>query len=142
MAEASPVLSEQSLCNIFADCLTSYRKLLLALHAENCNVVRLELVDVTRILDEFGRAKTWGDQAKATFPSRARGSLDDTLRNSPELRGTVREILDRLRWCLGQGRSFCIKYAISSLLTRPQHFLSRRENMIPQGETISFPLIA
>jgi exonuclease III len=89
MAELSPILPEQPLCSVYVDCLTSYQKFLLALHAENCNVVRLGQVNVIRILDEFGRMKTWGDQAKATFPPGARGSLDDTLRKSPELEGTV-----------------------------------------------------
>jgi hypothetical protein len=118
MAELSPAFPEIPLCSIFVDCLTSYQKLLLALHAENCNVLRLEQVDVTRFLDEFGKMKTWGDQAKATFPPGARGSLDDTPRKSPELRGTVREILHRLKWCLDQGRRSCtINYTFFSLLT-------------------------
>jgi hypothetical protein len=117
MAETSSASSEESLSKIFADCLIFYKKLLFALNAENCRVVRLEQVDVTRILDEFGRVKIWGDQTKATFQPRARGSLDDTLRNDSGLQGTVGGILSRLRWCLDQGRSFCIKHAISRSLT-------------------------
>lgn len=104
MAETSPISSEQSLYEIFADCLVSYRKLLLALNAENCGVVRLEQVDVNRTLEEFGRVKTWGYQTKATLPSGARGSLEDTLRDCFELQSTVRSILHRLCWCLDQGR--------------------------------------
>jgi hypothetical protein len=102
MAEASP--SERSLSKAFADCLTSYKKLLFALNAEDCGVVRLEQVNVTRILEEFGRVKIWGDQSRANLPPRARGSLDDTLRKDSELQDTVGGILSRLRWCLDQGR--------------------------------------
>lgn len=104
MAETTLPRSKQSLSNIFADCIASYKKLLLALNAEGCSAVRLEMVDVQRVLDEFGRTKIWGDQTKATLPPRARGSLDDTLRNSPEIQDTVRGILGRLRWCLDQCR--------------------------------------
>lgn len=124
MAEASSTSSKESLSTVFTDCLTYYRKLLLTLNAENCRVVRLEQVDVTHIQDEFGRVKIWGDQTKATLLPRARGSLDDTLRNNPDLQDTVRGVLKRLRWCLDQGRSFSIKYTISHSLTRSQQFLS------------------
>ena len=118
MAEASLASLKETLSEIFADCLVSYQKLLFALNAENCRVVRLGQVDVTRIRDELGRAKIWGDQTKASFPPKARGSLDDTLRNDSELQGTVREILKRLKWCLDQGRPFSLKHAISRSLTQ------------------------
>ncbi|OCL12216.1 hypothetical protein AOQ84DRAFT_360834, partial [Glonium stellatum] len=102
MAEASSASSSESLSTIFADCLMSYQKLLLALNIDDCRIVQLEQVDVARIHDELGRTKIWGDQTKATLPPRARGSLDDTLRNNPDIQGTVRGILNRLRWCLDQ----------------------------------------
>src|SRR6266576_222826 len=116
MAGASSASSKESLSTVFSDCLTYYRQLLLALNAENCRVVQLEQVDVSRIQDEFGRVKIWGDQTKATLLPRARGSLDDTLRNNSDLKDTVLGVLKRLSWCLGQGRSFSIKYTISHSL--------------------------
>ena len=124
MAEASSASSKESLSTVFADCLTYYRELLLALNAEDCRVVRLEQVDVTRIQDEFGRVRIWGDQTKATLLPRARGSLDDTLRNNSDLQDTIRGVLKRLRWCLDQCMSFSRKYAVSRSLTQSQQCLS------------------
>ena len=76
---------------------------MLALGHEDCRVVRLEQVSFTALLEEYGRAKIWGDQTKADLPPRARGSLDDTLRHDGELEGVVHGILQRLKALLGEG---------------------------------------
>ncbi|MBE3049595.1 hypothetical protein IMZ48_45295 [Candidatus Bathyarchaeota archaeon] len=76
---------------------------MLALSEENCRVVHLEQVNVPAILDEYGRAKIWGDQSKADLPARARGSLDDTLRHDDDLKQLVRGVFMRLSALLVQG---------------------------------------
>lgn len=119
MAEESSAPSEQSLSGIFADCVTSFRQFISTLNADGCSVVRLKLVDIAPVLNEFRRSKIWGDQTKAILPPGARGSLDDTLRNSPKIQDTTRGILCRLKCCLDQGKCSCVIYAISGPLTGP-----------------------
>ncbi|KAF4446664.1 C2H2 type zinc finger domain protein [Fusarium austroafricanum] len=95
-----------SFSKLYAECMKYFQRFLLALGDENCRVIRLEQVRLTEILDEYGRAKIWGDQSKADLPERARGSLDDTLRKDEELKSLVRAILMRLGGLLNQGMKY------------------------------------
>ena len=104
MAGSSSNLTGESLSSRFTDCLGLYKSLVYAINAEDCAVAQQQQIDITRILDEYGRAKTWGDQTLVTLPPRTRGSLDHTLRHDPELQVTIQDILSRLKWCLDQGR--------------------------------------
>ncbi|RYP55838.1 hypothetical protein DL771_012305 [Monosporascus sp. 5C6A] len=94
--------SEPTLSESYAECIRSFRTLLLALGQEECRVVRLEQANFTALLEEYGRVKIWGDQTKADRPARARGSLDDTLRQDSELKDVVHGILQRLKALLDE----------------------------------------
>ncbi|EAW17234.1 C2H2 type zinc finger domain protein [Aspergillus fischeri NRRL 181] len=98
-------LSGPSLSESYLECIQLFGSFLLALSEEDCRAIRLEQVHLSDILEEYGRAKIWGDQVNAQLPARARGSLDDTLRHDNELKGLVQAILMRLRALLGQGKS-------------------------------------
>ena len=98
MSRTSSSLSPfSSLSASFSQCLASYKRFLLALSKENCRAVHLQQVNLPEILEEYGRLKIWGDQTKATLPEKARGSLDDILRNDASLKDVVFDILCRLR---------------------------------------------
>jgi erythromycin esterase-like protein len=97
--ETTPSLSKS-----FNECIRLFRTFLLALHDENCRVVRLKQVDLTEISDQCGRAKIWGDQMRADLPERARGSLADTLRHDNDLKDLVEAIFMRLGGLLRQGK--------------------------------------
>lgn len=76
----------------------------------------LEQVDLHEVSSEYGRLKIWGEQTKAYLPARARGSLDDVLRNDEALSGVVREILSRVNALLGAGKwlqCFCLDIALT-----------------------------
>lgn len=103
MASSSTPADPASLSELFGTCMDAFRKLLLALGEEDCRVVRLEQVHLPAILEEYGRAKIWGDQTKADLPARTRGSLDDTLRHDDDLKQLVRGVFMRLSALLVQG---------------------------------------
>jgi hypothetical protein len=96
---------DPSLSELYLECIQSFGSFVLALSEKDCRVVRLEQVNLSEILEEYGRTKIWGDQDKADLPARARGSLDDTLRHDHELKCLVQGILMRLRAVLSQGKS-------------------------------------
>lgn len=87
----------------FAQCIDSFGNFIVALSASDSRPTRLGQVDNESLLEEYGRLRIWGDQAKADFPARARGSLDDTLRHDNELKDMVLGILLRLKALLDTG---------------------------------------
>lgn len=103
-AEATATTTAPSLSKSYSECLQRFQEFMVALNDKYCRVVHLKQVDVNVILDEYGRAKIWGDQTKADLPERARGSLDDTLRHDDGLKDLVQGILVRLRGILRQGK--------------------------------------
>jgi len=104
MAAFSTSTDAPSISELYGECIQSFGRFLLALSEKDCCVIRLEQVHLPEILEEYGRTKIWGDQAKADLPARARGSLDDTLRHEDELKHLVQAILTRLSALLGQGK--------------------------------------
>ncbi|KAF7505310.1 hypothetical protein GJ744_001013 [Endocarpon pusillum] len=98
----SGVSQKPGICITFSNCLGLFRQFILALGHENCRVVCLQQVKLPAVLDEYGRLKIWGDQIKASLPEKSRGSLDDTLKNEPKLKGVVLNILCRLQAQLDQ----------------------------------------
>lgn len=96
-------LGQKSLCESYQDCMQAFRKLIWVLGEDDCRVVHLEQVHLPALLDEFGRAKVWGDQARADLPKEARGSLDDILRHDGDLQDHVRSIFMLFGDVLGQG---------------------------------------
>ncbi|KAK4195455.1 Tetratricopeptide repeat-domain-containing protein, partial [Triangularia verruculosa] len=81
----------------FAEYIDSFGTFLIALSVGDSRPTRLGQVNIESLLEQFGRLKIWGDQTKADLPTRARGSLDDTLRYDNELRDMVLGILLRLK---------------------------------------------
>ncbi|TLD08304.1 uncharacterized protein PgNI_07773 [Pyricularia grisea] len=61
-------------------------------------------VDLTRILEEFGRLRIWTEQTGAS--ARDRGSLEETLRDDPALRDSITQCLERLGLQLSTAISF------------------------------------
>lgn len=102
----STQVSGPSLSQSYLDCIQSFSSFVLALSEDNCLVIRLEQVHLPDILEEYGRTRIWGNQAKANLPARARGSLDDTLRHDNELKDLVQAILGRLKELLSQGKLY------------------------------------
>ncbi|RYP69214.1 hypothetical protein DL769_005329 [Monosporascus sp. CRB-8-3] len=102
MSNLSTSAPEPTLSESYAECIRSFGTLLLSLGQKECRVVRLEQANFTALLEEYGRAKIWGDQTKADRPARARGSLDDTLRHDSELKAVVHGILQRLKALLNE----------------------------------------
>jgi hypothetical protein len=94
---------DSSIFNSFECSVQNFSTFLLLLHREDCQATRLQHVNFTSILEEFGRLKIWGDQTKADYPPRARGSLDDTLRHDSELKELVKGILSRVRVLIREG---------------------------------------
>lgn len=93
-----------SISNTYTQCIQSLGIFVQALRDPDCLVCCRGLVHVADIVDEYGRAKIWGDQTKACLPEKARGSLDDTLRHDTDLKSQVQEILLRLVAILEQGK--------------------------------------
>ncbi|KAF9777954.1 hypothetical protein IL306_004298 [Fusarium sp. DS 682] len=91
-----------SLSKLYSECKRHFQYFLLALGHEDCRVIHLGQVVLPEILEQYGRFKIWGDQSKADFPERARGSLDDTLRKDEELKSLVQEIFKRLEGLLAE----------------------------------------
>ncbi|KAF4336913.1 transcriptional repressor tup1 [Fusarium beomiforme] len=91
-----------SLSKLYSECMRHFQSFLLTLSETDCRVIHLGQVVLPEILEQYGRIKIWGDQSKADFPERARGSLDDTLRKDEELRSLVQAILRRLEGLLTQ----------------------------------------
>ncbi|KAI0548223.1 hypothetical protein F4679DRAFT_551675 [Xylaria curta] len=91
-----------SLAELYFVCIESFAKLVVALSEPECDVIRRDDVRLSQILEEYGRIKIWGDQIKADLPARARGSLDDVLRDDRDLKSLVRGILQRLGMLLQQ----------------------------------------
>ncbi|KGO45689.1 Tetratricopeptide-like helical [Penicillium expansum] len=94
-----------SLSELYLECIQLFGEFLLALSEKDCRVICLEQVHLSKILEEYGRTKVWGDHTKANLPARARGSLDNTLRHDTELKHLVQAILMRLKALLSQGKS-------------------------------------
>jgi hypothetical protein len=105
MMALSTGVSGSSLSELYIECIQSFGEFLLVLSEKDCRIICLGQVHLSKILEEYGRIKVWGDQTKADLPARARGSLDDTLRHDVELRNLVQAILMRLRALLSQGKS-------------------------------------
>ncbi|KAJ5773290.1 C2H2 type zinc finger domain protein [Penicillium paradoxum] len=105
MTDLSARASGPPLSESYLECIQSFGLFVQALSEDDCRVVHLEQIQLSEILEGYGRIKIWGDQSKAELPARARGSLDDTLRHDDELRSLVQGILTRLKAILGQGKS-------------------------------------
>ena len=93
-----------SLSESYSACLNLFNLVFLNLKALGCRVVHLEQVDLRGISSEYSRFQIWGEQTKAYLPARARGSLDDILRNDEALSRVVREILSRVNALLRAGK--------------------------------------
>lgn len=105
MEGSSAPADPASLCESYQKCIDAFRTFILALGEDSCRVIHLEQVHLPDILDQYGRAKIWGDQSRADLPARARGSLDDVLRHEESLKKTVRGIFVRLERVLDEGES-------------------------------------
>lgn len=104
MATLSAQPTGRSISKSYAEYIQSFLGFVLALSEEDCRVLRLEQVELSQVLEEYGRTNVWGDQTKAALPARARGSLDDTIRHDTEL-SLVQGIVTRLRLLLNHGKS-------------------------------------
>lgn len=121
MADLSADANAQSLSEMYEECIRSFKGFLRALNEEGCYVIRSEEVHLPEILEEFGRTKIWGNQAKSNLPAKARGSLDDMLWNDDELKQLTRHILKRLRTLLDQGKYDSWRRGDCSLTLFQQH---------------------
>lgn len=93
-----------ALATSYSRCLESYQRLLDLIGKKSCRIVRLEQVNVGRILEEYGRLRIWGEQTRAALPEKTRGSLDDAMRNDESLRSNINSILTQLSRHLSRGR--------------------------------------
>lgn len=103
MAEIAQANSP-SLAELYFESISSFAKFILALSEPDCDAICRNEVQLHQIFEEYGRTKIWGDQSKADLPASVRGSLDDTLRYDDDLKSLVRNILQRLKLLLQQGK--------------------------------------
>lgn len=101
---ASKALPQESISSTYTQCIHAFGIFVQAIREPDCLVRCRGIIHITDIVDEYGRVRIWGDQAKACLPANARGSLDDTLRHDTELKGQVQEILLRLIAILERGK--------------------------------------
>lgn len=104
VAEPQSTLERPALSTSYSRCLELYKRLITLLGKKSCRIVRLEQVNVGRILEEYGRFQIWGEQTRAALPERTRGSLDDAIRNDDGLKGAVDSILMQLSHHLSMSR--------------------------------------
>lgn len=97
--------ADSSLFDSYQACFQSFGKFVLALRDSRCRIIHLEQVQLDDVLQEYGRIRIWGSQTQAELPPRARGSLDDTLRQDEKLKYLTKSILMRLARLLDQGIS-------------------------------------
>ncbi|KAK5653697.1 hypothetical protein OQA88_8728 [Cercophora sp. LCS_1] len=98
-ANPSPELGSATVFESFTQCTHSFGALLMALGADDSRPIKLGQVSLESLLEQYGRLKIWGDQARADLPARARGSLGDTLRHDNELKSTVLDYEDIIWLC-------------------------------------------
>lgn len=61
--------------------------------------------DLAKLLDEYGRLKIWVEQTGSGL--RERGSLDESLKDDPDLRDAVASTLQQLKIQIEIGRPTC-----------------------------------
>ncbi|ERS95330.1 hypothetical protein HMPREF1624_08208 [Sporothrix schenckii ATCC 58251] len=83
-------------------CIRAFGHFVEAIRAPDCLVCHLGLVRASDVVDEYGRARIWGDDTKACLPEKARGSLDDTLRHDEDMKRLVLEIIQLLHGMIKQ----------------------------------------
>ena len=111
-AESGP----PSIATTYAKCLDLYRTFLVHLSDKSCRAVRLEQVDVQRVLEEYGRFRIWGEQSRAALSPLARGSLDSILRDDDQMKGLVFGILGQLERQLTLGKRLSSSRLVFRLL--------------------------
>lgn len=97
----------EDLSSLYQHCLRQFRLLINTSERVPCPAVQLGFVNVSNLLDEYGRFKLWGEQARANLPAEARGSLDDTIRDRSDTKALVSSILSVLQVLLKQGMFLC-----------------------------------
>jgi len=100
----SPEASEPVIIDIspvFIACLQLHKSLL-ALLRRGLN--KGDDANLASALNIYGRLRIWGEETRAILPSSSRGSLDDTLRKDPKLKGIATRTLQRLKRKLELGR--------------------------------------
>jgi hypothetical protein len=98
--EAAP--QSFSIAVSFSNCYTEFRKFYIALINDGCSVAHQ--VSRSRINDEYGRLGVWGKNSGVDRIGR--GSLDDALRNDPNLQSIVLDVLNNLHDDLERGIPF------------------------------------
>jgi hypothetical protein len=88
----------------YTSCLAHFRNLLTALNNDSCTPVRLGEVKISKVLESYGRLRTWGEETRAALPAASRGSLDDTLRKNEAVKETAVDVLAGLERQLQLGR--------------------------------------
>jgi hypothetical protein len=90
MLHGSPPTPQPSpIADCFARCSHNFKQFYIALAGEDCQFS--EKVPLSQLSDEYGRLGVWG--ANSAADRTGRGSLDDVLRDDPELRSIILEIL-------------------------------------------------
>ena len=77
----------------FEESVNKFRELYIALASKDCKVVNQ--FSISHVGDEYGRLGVWGRNSGAD--RKGRGSLDDIVRNDPDLQSIILDILKDLR---------------------------------------------
>jgi hypothetical protein len=80
---------KSSIAECFTSCSDAFKRFYIALASDDCQHV--QRTTLLRISDEYGRLGVWG--ANSAADRVGRGSLDDILRDDPDLRSIVLELL-------------------------------------------------
>ncbi|KAF2793116.1 hypothetical protein K505DRAFT_386323 [Melanomma pulvis-pyrius CBS 109.77] len=79
-----------TISSTYDECLVTFRSLLANLNRTSCR-------NPTKALEGYCRLRTWGEEARASWPPKSRGSLDDTLRKRQDLKLIALEIIATLQ---------------------------------------------
>ena len=100
-----PSTAARSLTESYAACISGFRDFSTNLARPNCRVVCRQQVSPQDVAEQYGRLLTWGEQSRAVLPARARGSLDELVRDSGRIRAVIQNTLQQLKELLNMGKS-------------------------------------
>jgi hypothetical protein len=103
MVDSASHSADPTISDLYKACDEAFTETWKALDGDGFQATLLNQNYISQILDEYGRTRVWADQTKANLEAKARGSLDDVLRNDGELWHEALAILTRLKGCLERG---------------------------------------
>jgi hypothetical protein len=102
-SETRSLAAGDLIVDTYKKCLGSVASLIRHWHQLTELGLEYEATMTTRMLEEYGRIRTWGEESRAALPAASQSSLDETLRQDVSLRSVVTDILLRINQRAGHG---------------------------------------